>query len=102
MRYAELKPEFPVSIFPQRLQNQGQHHGASSTIRDDANGTKIQWKGSKELISAQRAQYDDFADDEIDDQDLIAAGKLLLPFRIFLTPFSGCNDLYEYRRFQFR
>lgn len=75
MRYAELKLEFPVSIFPQRLPNQEQHHGASLTIRDDANGTKNQWKRSKELISIQRAQYDDFADDEIDDQDLITAGK---------------------------
>ena len=75
MRYAELKPELPASIFPQRAPNQEKHHGASSTIRDNANGTKNQWKRGNESISTQRAQYDDFADDEIDDQDLIIVGK---------------------------
>lgn len=76
MRCAELKPEFPVSIFPQRLRNQ--HHGASSITRSEVIRLNDEQRRSKDLFSAKSTQNDDFADDEIDDQDLIAAGKCLL------------------------
>ena len=73
MRFAELNPELPASIFPQRLQNQV--HSVSSKNPTEAIRVSNGWKGSEELFPANRYQNDDFGDDELDDQDFIAAGK---------------------------
>lgn len=79
MRFAELKPELPASIFPPRLQNQEQPYRSlsSKTLTEPirVNDTR---RRSEEGFAATRIQTDDFADDELDDQDLIAAGKISL------------------------
>lgn len=74
MRFAELKPELPVSIFPQRLQNPEEHYrSVSSKTSTEAIRVNNKRRRSEEFFLVERTQNDDFAD-ELDDQDLIAAG----------------------------
>lgn len=79
MRFAELKPDLPASIFPRGLQNQEEHYRSVSSKTPTAvvrvNDAR---RRSEEAIRAERTQNDDFGDDELDDQDLIAAGKFFL------------------------
>lgn len=78
MRFADLKPELPATIFPQQLKNREEHY-RSISLKTYTEAVRVHngWKGSKELCPTKRTQTDDFADDELDDQDLIAAGKCL-------------------------
>jgi hypothetical protein len=81
MRFAELKPELPASIFPRRLQSQEQPHGASSKTLGATVNAVNQPTRSSDLFPGKRFPSDEFHGDEIDDEDLIAAGKFFFFFR---------------------
>ena len=90
MRFAELKLDLPASIFPQRLQNQEEYYrSVSSKTLAEAVRVNDAWRRSEEMLSAKRTHNDDFADDELDDQDLIAAGKLFLQLWKFSSRLSA-------------
>ena len=74
MRCAELKPELSRSIFPKQIPQQNWHHGAFSKTPDEVFKAKNQRRRSRDLVEQEKNQNDDFIDDEIDDEDLIAAG----------------------------
>lgn len=90
MRFAELKPDLPASIFPQRLQNQEEYYrNVSSKTPTEAIRVNEAWRRSEEVLFATGSHNDDFADDELDDQDLIAAGKLFLQLWKFSSRLSA-------------
>lgn len=79
MRFAELKPDLPASIFPRRLQNQERPSRSVLSINpSEAVRIKDARGRCEEVFRAKRIQNDEFADDELDDQDLIAAGTFFL------------------------
>lgn len=78
MRSAELKPELPASMFPRRLINQEQQHGAISKISNGLPRAKNQRRTTTDIATSRSIQRDEFPDDEINDQDLIAAGKVVI------------------------
>jgi hypothetical protein len=78
MRCAELKPGLPAYMFPRRLQNKEQQHGAVSKISNVILKAKNQRRITTEISASRVIQRDEFPDDEINDQDLIAAGEFLL------------------------
>lgn len=103
MRYAKLTPDLPMSIFPQQTQRQEQHYKAPLEVLDKAAGSESHWMRNQESSAHQSIQNDDFADDEIDDHDLIAAGWFFFQASGFLLTYvSGFNNLQKLRRVQSR
>ena len=82
MRFAELKPDLPASIFPRRLQSEEEpSRGIFSKPPTEAIRFNDARRRCEEVFCAKGTQTDDFADDELDDQDLIAAGRFFLQLR---------------------
>lgn len=75
MRSAELKPCLPASMFPPSLPAQPPGPQSETAKRNGAESTSVQVK-VEHLIS-----FDEFIDTEINDDDLIEAGKTV-PFFI--------------------
>lgn len=76
MRFAELKPDLPASIFPRRLQSQ-EEPSRSIFLQPRTEAVRVNdaRRRCEEVFRTEGTQTDDFADDELDDQDLIAAGR---------------------------
>lgn len=76
MRYAELMPNLPPSLFPPQLsqiQEPQQQHNSSSIVfrRSNQNSHYIK----NQTYQAQNLSFNnDFLDEEINDQDLVNAG----------------------------
>lgn len=69
MRSAELKPCLPASLFPPSLSEQPPGPQSETAKRNRMESTSIQVKVEQPI------SLDEFIDSEIDDDDLIGAGK---------------------------
>lgn len=69
MRSAELKPCLPTSLFPPSLPEQPPGPPSATTKRNRKESNSVQVKVEQPI------SLDEFIDSEIDDDDLIEAGK---------------------------
>lgn len=69
MRSAELKPCLPASLFPPSLSEQPPGSQSETAKRNRMESTSVQVKVEQPI------SLDEFIDSEIDDDDLIGAGK---------------------------
>lgn len=69
MRTAELKPCLPASLFPTSLPEQPPGTQSETAKRSKMESTSVQVKVEQPI------SLDEFIDSEIDDDDLIEAGK---------------------------
>lgn len=79
MQYAELKPDLPASIFPIQKptapeQEQLQHISSSATQQKTSKATNYR-RASQAHLRLNVSRNEEFSDGEIDDQDLLDAGK---------------------------
>lgn len=72
MRYAELKPGLPASLFPPTPAPRVPDHSGTFRPRDDV--SKHHSKGSSGE-NTKNVAHDEFSDDGLNDQDLLSAGK---------------------------
>ena len=74
MQYAELKPNLPASIFPSRSQKQMQL--CINPVKTKSKSELVSGS-NKTLLGVNPCYVDEFIDQEINDQDLLAAGTKL-------------------------
>ena len=95
MRYAELKPEFPASMFPQPpLRSQATLQ--LSIGKDGVGRTVSNRETLSKSMDAQGVSEDErIFDIDVDDQDLVEAGKLASTFREDITINSSCSKCHR-------
>lgn len=93
MRYAELKPGLPASVFPPSLVSQMEEHSTQSEAEDARQGVnslrrrnRIEFQTAAQLPD----RDDEFEDEDLDDVEFRKAGKsvkslCISPAKLYLT-----------------
>lgn len=80
MRSAELRPELPAYLFPPPSSQKHAPQLTREEIDTEPNGDISEQQGASTLLTSSEALEDDeFGDDDFKDQEIMNAGKPLLP-----------------------